>query len=311
MNTATELGRRIADLRRRHFGSRGRAEFARLLQVDQAEYLRYERGRVPPGDVLVRMCETTGEDLQWLLTGVAGRGTMVISGARDRHQRLIESVARLLEGSPDSAGPLEAFVTLLAQGAAAVESAAPRLPEPPARALIPVVEDADLPIRISASGESTDNHPRRLPIQAATARGVAERRATVVEPNVRAADSDGTAARIVMLEVPGGGPRECVEAPSIATCFSNMFAVRISDEAMAPLFRPGDLTLLSSAAGAQLGRPAVFRVASSPRPLCRVWLGENGSEVLLGRLSDGGEQAVPRGEVQWSLEALYRVRPAA
>lgn len=309
MSTVTELGRRIAELRRRHFGSRGRGEFARRLQVGEDEYARYERGRVPPGDVLVRMCEVTGEDLQWLLTGVAGRGTMVISGARDRHQRLIESIARLLERSPDSAGPIEAFVALLAQGAQAADARTPRLPEPTAGVLIPILDDGELPALLPPADGPQKG--RRLPVPAASSRPIAERAVHVVEPDARSGHGRGTAARIVTLAEPAGVSRDCVDAPAIARCFPEMFGLRIADGAMAPLFQPGDVTLVSPAAGPRVGRPAVCRIADRPGVLCRVWLGESGGQALLGRLSDGGEDIVPTAELRWSLEALYRVRPAA
>jgi hypothetical protein len=90
-----------------------------------------------------------------------------------------------------------------------------------------------------------------------------------------------------------------------------MFGLRIADGAMAPLFEPGDVTLLSPAAGPRVGRPVVCRLAQEGKVLCRVWLGESDEQVLLGRLSDGGEDIIARPDVRWSLEALYRVRPAA
>jgi len=106
------LTERIRQLRRRHFGAGGKAEFARRLDLPLEEYERFERGRLPPGDVMLRMCELTGEDLQWLLTGVAARGTVVISGTRGRHQDFLTRLARLLDEKPTLAAPLEAFVEL-------------------------------------------------------------------------------------------------------------------------------------------------------------------------------------------------------
>ena len=81
-----QLSSRLRELRRRHFGARGKPQFAARLGIPVEEYNRYERGALPGGELMVRICEVTGEDLQWLLTGREARQSLGISGARRRHR---------------------------------------------------------------------------------------------------------------------------------------------------------------------------------------------------------------------------------
>ena len=153
-NPEKALAERIRELRRRHFGTRGRAQFAERLNLPLNEYARYERGTVPPGEVLVRICDATGEDLQWLLTGTASRGTVVISGARNRHQDLLARLAQVLDTRPQLARSLESFLDLLLAGDDVERDAAKALSHIPAGGLIPVYAPAQWPESLPRSRSS-------------------------------------------------------------------------------------------------------------------------------------------------------------
>lgn len=60
---------RIKLVRNRYAGNRGKSKFARELGISASTYSYYENNRVPPIEVLLRICEVTEADLQWLLTG--------------------------------------------------------------------------------------------------------------------------------------------------------------------------------------------------------------------------------------------------
>ena len=108
-----------------------------------------------------------------------------------------------------------------------------------------------------------------------------------------------------------GAVREFVESEHVAGCFPNMFGVRIHDDTMSPLLCQGDVALLAPSVAAQTGRPAVYRLSDGRGVACGVWLEQSQDRVVLGRLSDGGEDSVDASQMMWSLEVLYRVRPAA
>ena len=73
---------RVIQLRRKHFGPRGKARFARALGISPSTYSYYEKNRVPPPSLLVQMARLTGANLDWLLTGSPGEGPVGDAGER-------------------------------------------------------------------------------------------------------------------------------------------------------------------------------------------------------------------------------------
>lgn len=64
---------RIETLRSDLFGDRGKSEMARRLDIRPSTYDRYERDRVPPADLLVRIADVCKVSLEWLITGEGPR----------------------------------------------------------------------------------------------------------------------------------------------------------------------------------------------------------------------------------------------
>ncbi len=304
------LCKRIQELRRRHFGRQGKAAFAQRLGLTVEQYTRFERGTVPPGDVMVRICEATGEDLQWLLTGVAARGTVVISGTRGRHQDLLARLARLLDDRPETAPPVEAFVDLLARGARARAEPALELPRVKPTHLIPIFELDDLPRELPGSDSGPEGFFELAPIaNAALERDVSA--AVLAEPAMEYTAETEHSTELVVARGPDGRARDCLLSEELARCFPHAFGVRIPDDAMAPMFVTGDVALVVSGGAPRIGRPALCRLADGPAACCRIWLGENEGTVQLGRVGDGETEEITRDRLLWSLEVLFRVRRAA
>ena len=296
------LAQRIRELRRRHFGRTGKRELAERLGLTQGEYESFERNTIPSADVILRMCELTGEDLQWLLTGVASRGTMVISGARPRHQELLGRIAEALNAQPELAAPLEAFFDLLTAGPKDTSGARRALPVALSGAsLIPIYEAHELPIHLPP----VDPSAARYPLATCAPPGALATAATAVmeEPGGEHVGSHRPVALVRSTE----SPRRFVQSDELAQCFPNAFAVAIDDDTMRPMFEPGDALIVAADAPPVLGRPALCHTRHDPRVRCRMWLGEDGGQVRLGRMSDHGVDSVPADEICWSLEVLYRV----
>ncbi|MCL2639556.1 MAG: helix-turn-helix domain-containing protein [Phycisphaerales bacterium] len=71
LNTAA-ICERLKQVRVQVCGSRGQSHFANLLQLSPSTYNYYEKGRVPPVDVLDRAAKVTGAPLLWLIRGEPG-----------------------------------------------------------------------------------------------------------------------------------------------------------------------------------------------------------------------------------------------
>jgi len=304
------LAQRIKELRRRHFGPRGKDLFAQRLGLPADEIARYERGGVPPGEVMVRMCELTGEDLQWLLTGVAARGTVVISGTRGRHQDLLARLAQLLDRRPELATPVGAFIDLLAHGEQARAERQPRLPEPPLVELIPILEPDELPLTLpeASPGQPQPFDLARLGDMKPTPE---HENASVTEPAMVYEAAASQPALIVTLEGANRQAHRCIHSAHIAQFFPQAFAVRLADDRMKPMFLTGDAALVSPGVGPKIGQPVLCRVREQPTARCRIWLGDEDNVVHLGRVEDGETEHLPSADVLWSLEVLFRIARAA
>ncbi len=305
---AVELGRRIRELRRRHFGRGGAAAFSDALGITAADLERAERGVLPDGDLLVRMCELTGEDLQWLLTGKPSRGAVVITSARPRHQELLARVARILDQDPALAGQIEAFLDLLlAAQQLGPQSAREALPEPAAPRWIPVFEDHAPP---ELGGP--DGGPQHWLTPASEGLiELARSRAELLEPADDLAATPHSTVAWLQARTREGAACEFVDAGAALQMVPNLLAIRIHDQSMQPMIESGDAVIVALGAAPELARPALLRIEGEPAARCRIWLGERDGLVQLGRAADGATEAVPSGAVRWALEVLFRVRRAA
>lgn len=68
LNTAA-ICERLKQVRVQVCGSRGQSHFAALLKLSPSTYNYYEKGRIPPVDVLDRAAHVTGAPLLWLIRG--------------------------------------------------------------------------------------------------------------------------------------------------------------------------------------------------------------------------------------------------
>jgi transcriptional regulator with XRE-family HTH domain len=296
-----QLSSRLRELRRRHFGPRGKPQFAARLGISVEEYERYERGALPGGELMVRICEVTGEDLQWLLTGREARQSLVISGARRRHRDFLARLANLLDERPVLAGPVEAFVDLLSRTPAGRPPAVRSLPPPSAAELIPIFSVGELPLEPPGADE-------RFWLAPGPDTPIGEPQPATLSEPVEHRDAPAASTLVVRQADGAGRVRRFLHARELLRTFPSAFAVELDDAAMSPLFKPGDAVVVAGDAPPELGRPALCRLDEGA--ICRVWLGEGDAQVHLGRVSDGAHEVLPSSAVRWSLRVLLRLSAA-
>src|SRR3954451_17262521 len=71
LNTAA-ICERLKQVRIQVCGNRGQSHFAALLHLSPSTYNYYEKGRIPPVDVLDRAARVTAVPLLWLIRGEPG-----------------------------------------------------------------------------------------------------------------------------------------------------------------------------------------------------------------------------------------------
>ncbi|MBI3802734.1 MAG: helix-turn-helix transcriptional regulator [Nitrospirae bacterium] len=86
-----KVGERIRLVR----GNRTQTEFAKALGVKKQNYIsRYERGRIPSPDLLVRIAEMGRVSIDWLLTGKKGAGRATAPAQASRGTRTLRQAKR-------------------------------------------------------------------------------------------------------------------------------------------------------------------------------------------------------------------------
>lgn len=87
-----KVGERIRAVR----GKRTQTEFAKALGVKKQNYIsRYERGRIPSPDLLVRIAEMGRVSIDWLLTGKKGGGKVAaVAPQQGRGARSVRQIKR-------------------------------------------------------------------------------------------------------------------------------------------------------------------------------------------------------------------------
>jgi transcriptional regulator with XRE-family HTH domain len=100
---------RLQSLRKQYAGNRGKSKFARALGISASTYKYYESSRVPPIEILLRICHVTGADLEWLLTDHSTEKKFAFGP----NSVLLRKLSTLLNENPDLAEPILAFFELL------------------------------------------------------------------------------------------------------------------------------------------------------------------------------------------------------
>ncbi len=308
-NATDSLSSRIRELRRRHYGPRGAARFAELLGVPVEDFVRFERGAVPPGELLVRMCECTGEDLQWLLTGVAARGSVVIAGARHRHQQLLTRLATLLEECPHLATPVESFLELLSADKS-VRTGSGSAAHGSTSLLIPIVSLDHFLEHPSPPRDAADR--RQLVTTRNEIVSSAEpRRVRIDQPTAERPSDGGRNAELLVVPGPSEASVAYLEDDALSDDHPDAIGVWLTDDRFEPLFAGGDAAILDCGAAPRAGNVVLCCVRGEPQPRCRIWLTERDGAVTLGAVGDGSLEHVQRSSLLWLFPIMARLRPAA
>ncbi|MBT3200896.1 MAG: LexA family transcriptional regulator [Phycisphaerales bacterium] len=313
-----EISARIAQVRLEVAGPRGKSRFAKLLGLSPSTYDYYESTRTPPADILIDIARIAKVDLHWLLTGRSGP-----DGAPIDHP-ILQRAAEMLDGKPDAAAPLAAFLELLESslGFPSKQGEEAQLepdPDPPRPAPAPRSQPADPRAAwIPVLGRSAAGIPRFWSDQDESA-GVTtldeliERNALNPDRQVRTAtaatETDQAPVELITLNEPDSGDVvSFVAAPGVKAIYPNAFALRIDGESMQPDIRHGDLVILSPSVNASDGKAAVVQLDGQIGVTCKLFR-RDGNTIHLVPINDElAPQTYPAASLSWALRVLARVR---
>jgi len=308
---------RVADLRRTCFGPRGRAAFARALNVSPSTYNYYEKGRQPPADLLARAAAVTGASLEWLMTGAGEPFPSSAEKAGDNtlSQGAREVLARL-QAPGGAAGARSALREILAT---VQEKFPPR--EAAWRPSAPEVKAGAIPIlgRTAAgllakwddcfaeeeSADALDHLLASVDAKAGRQRGAAVAAADPQDDSSRPADA--TAMLIQLSEPTPEGILEFLQLPGLAVG-PGAFALRVDGDSMAPRILDGDIIVCRRGVEPQPGQTAVVKVRGRVGVTVKLWRPE-GDFVHLIPINESYEPGrALRVDILWACRCLWVVR---
>ncbi|NIA21820.1 MAG: helix-turn-helix domain-containing protein [Anaerolineaceae bacterium] len=331
---------RIRSAREAVFGLRGRAAFARALGLSPSTYIYYEKGRVPPAEVLARAAEVAGVRLQWLITGQGERETPVSEVRRqagaDLPPELQAAVDRLIERPAPAA---RSALRRHSHGASATAAA---------RAFAEMLATVSqrFPAGRSAAWQeqrlsSTDG---MIPILGRTAAGLVGSYQELLgeEPAVTVADiaqralgldvhrravadleTDDTTLQRTLPEAGGevslvqlneplpSGVVEFLDAPALRQKHPSAFAVRVDGESMTPRFRHGDVVIAEPGGGIRPGQAALVQIRGRVGITLKLVRREEGPPPLVHLVPINERYDTERlgqDDIEWMAPVLFSVR---
>ena len=99
---------RIATLRKDYAGERGKKKFAAQLGISPSTYSYYEKDRVPPIAILLKICQLCNVNINWLLTGNNGQENEK-NAPTGQNNHIISMVNKVLEKQPASSDAISAI----------------------------------------------------------------------------------------------------------------------------------------------------------------------------------------------------------
>jgi len=312
---------RIKQLRNKFAGPRGKSKFAASLCISPSTYNYYENNRIPPIEILLKICEVTGCDLHWLLTGQEAEKTTTAgkSGLDNKLNLLFSGIENLLTQYPDLAEPVSAFVDLLCQKKGVENKIAGVLPETQTDrpAWIPVLgrtaaglvhfwNSQTLPQPSEAVTELDQlvkKHIGREIIGLSDAKISVDLQAKELLNNLKKSD-------VNLIQVGGNKAEEItefVQCQQICQLFPDCFALRIDGDSMSPRINDGDIVILSCSVPASQGQIGIVQLKNQIGVTCKL-IRMTDKDIHLIPINEKYEtKIISKKELLWTLAVLCHV----
>lgn len=315
---------RIRQIRERFAGPRGKSKFAHSLDISPSTYNYYENNRIPPIDILLKMCEVADVDLYWLLRGRKtdkNSSSELNSPAGALNNRILCKIDGLLAENPNLAEPISAFIDLLCQK----KGIEKQLSQPLPRLKIKAERPAWIPVLgRTAAGlvHFWDQQVLPEPKQAVTELdelvkkhigkeiiGFAD--ATISVDLQAKAIVDGlkkTKANLIQINANQSDEIvEFVQCEQIHQLFNDSFALRIDGDSMSPRINDGDIIIASPSVLAAQGQIGVVHIKNQIGVTCKL-IRITQENVHLIPINEKYEtQIVPKRDLLWALAVLCHI----
>lgn len=322
--------RRVQLLRKQYTGDRGKSKFARALGISASTYSYYENNRVPPIEVLLKICEVTGASLQWLLTGKKAVKAPVSEpkkfafradegAALGPNRLLLRELDTLLTSNPELAEPVMAFVELLCEKKGLEKEFRPEFTQSRQKrpGWIPVLGRTAAGIvhfwdqsvllepkqAVTELDELVKKYIGKAIVGSADATVSIDLQARVLAEGVRKPQAN-------LVQVSGEEAEsivEFVECEEIFELFPDSFALRMDGDSMSPRINDGDIVILSPSVPAAQGHIAIARLANQIGVTCKL-IRSTETAVHLIPINERYEtKVVSKEDLLWALAVLCHI----
>jgi len=306
---------RVRRLREQYAGGRGKSKFAQALGISPSTYNYYENDRVPPIQILLKMCEVTGADLEWLLTGGSGEKRFAFGP----NSEFLEKLDDLLTNDADLGEAIMAFIELLCEKKAVEKGLQSRIAssEPGRPGWIPVLgrtaagmvhfwDETLLPEpkqAITELDELVKKHIGKEIVGCVDGTVSIDLQARALMGRVKRQQAN-------LIQVGGQEQEEIVEfvqCEEIHELFPDSFALRVDGDSMSPRINDGDIVILSPSVPAAQGHIAIARVANQIGVTCKL-IRTTLEHVHLIPINETYEtKVVDKTDLLWALAVLCHI----
>jgi len=302
------------------------------LGISPSTYSYYENSRVPPIEILLKICEVTGADLHWLLTG---KGNAKISKAEQfettyqANSSLLRKLDDLLNENPSLTEPIAAFFDLLCEKKRKEKAFYDKTSAPLAHSEPTPAGRMDRPGWIPILGRTAagmihfwDDEVLPQPKQAVTELDELVKKhigkeiiacidgLVSIDLQVRVLVDSLKKAQVNLIQVSGveaDSVAQFVQCEEIFNMFPDSFALHIDGDSMSPRINDGDIVILSPSVPAAQGQVAIARVANQIGITCKL-LRSTDMEVHLIPINERYEtKIVPKKDLLWALAVLCHI----
>ena len=306
---------RVRQLRKQYAGGRGKSKFARALGISASTYSYYENNRIPPTEVLLKICEVTGTDLEWLLTGRSAEKRFP-SGA---NSGLLQKLDDLLTNSPELAGPVLAFIELLCEkkGIEKELHSKVQLAKPEGPGWIPVLgrtaagmvhfwDQTFLPEpkqAVTELEELVKKHIGKAIIGSVDGTVSVDLQAIALVDGLKQ-------QQVNLIQISGQGPEQIVEfvqCEEIHKLFPDSFALQVDGDSMSPRINDRNIVILTPSVPAAQGQICIARIANQIGVTCKL-IRTTEQGVHLIPINERYEtKVVAKKDLLWALAVLCHI----
>ncbi|HBG26231.1 MAG: hypothetical protein A2Y10_08090 [Planctomycetes bacterium GWF2_41_51] len=304
---------RIIGVRTSLAGERGRNKFAKMLDLSPSTYSYYEKDRIPPVPVLVKICQLCNIDLNWLLTGKNGESDKAISS---EHLKIIAKTQKIIEKQPNSVNALSAFLNLLEEKAS-FETAV-KSQNSSKNGWIPVLGRTAAGVHgswsqsIGTDSRVVETHIEQLVQKHLNSSIVNSITADItVDSQTRGIIQALNKSQANLIQTTGNNEDDVVqfvECSEVHNLFPDSFALQVDGDSMSPRINDSDIVIVSPSLAAVEGLPAIIRISNAIGVTCKLIRMEDKSVHLIPINEKYETKVAAKNQILWSLAVICHIK---